>query len=112
MRRTFSSFLLVSIASFFATAAVAAGTPIPKAPDIDAKSYILLDFDSGKVLAEKDADQIVEPASITKVMTVYVAFDEVKKGRFKMSDQVTISEKAWRQGIDSTESRMFLDVGS
>jgi D-alanyl-D-alanine carboxypeptidase (penicillin-binding protein 5/6) len=111
MRRTFSSFLLVSIASFFATAA-AAGTPIPKAPDIDAKSYILLDFDSGRVLAEKNADEIVEPASITKVMTVYVAFDAVKKGRFKMSDAVPISEKAWRQGIDSTESRMFLDVGS
>ena len=112
MRRTFSSFLLVSLASFFATAAGAAGTPIPKAPDIDAKSYILLDFDSGRVLAEQNADQIVEPASITKVMTVYVAFDEVKKGRFKMSDPVPISEKAWRQGIDSTESRMFLDVGS
>jgi D-alanyl-D-alanine carboxypeptidase (penicillin-binding protein 5/6) len=45
-------------------------------------------------------------------MTVYVAFDAVKKGRFKMSDEVPISEKAWRQGIDSTESRMFLDVGS
>src|SRR5262245_54846582 len=112
MRRTFSSFLLVSIASFFATAAFAASTPIPKAPDIDAKSYILLDFDSGRVLAEKDSDQVVEPASITKVMTVYVAFDAVKKGRFKMSDPVPISEKAWRQGIDSTESRMFLDVGS
>jgi D-alanyl-D-alanine carboxypeptidase (penicillin-binding protein 5/6) len=112
MRRTFSSFLLVSIASFLATATCAAGTPIPKAPDIDAKSYILLDYDSGRVLAEKNADEIVEPASITKVMTVYVAFDEVKKGRFKMSDQVPISEKAWRQGIDSTESRMFLDVGS
>jgi serine-type D-Ala-D-Ala carboxypeptidase (penicillin-binding protein 5/6) len=112
MRRMFSSFLLVSIASFFATAAQAAGTPIPKAPDIDAKSYILLDYDSGRVLAEQNADEIVEPASITKVMTVYVAFDEVKKGRFKMSDPVPISEKAWRQGIDSTESRMFLDVGS
>jgi serine-type D-Ala-D-Ala carboxypeptidase (penicillin-binding protein 5/6) len=112
MRRTFSSFLFASLASFLVTAAHAAGTPIPKAPDIDAKSYILLDFDSGRVLAEKNSDQVVEPASITKVMTVYVAFDEVKKGRFKMSDQVPISEKAWRQGIDSTESRMFLDVGS
>jgi D-alanyl-D-alanine carboxypeptidase (penicillin-binding protein 5/6) len=112
MRRFVSSFLSVCLVSLFATAAQAASSPIPKAPDIDAKSYILLDFDSGRVLAEKNSDQIVEPASITKVMTVYVAFDEVKKGRFKMTDQVPISEKAWRQGIDSTESRMFLDVGS
>jgi len=112
MRRFVSSFLPVCLVSLFATAAQAASSPIPKAPDIDAKSYVLLDFDSGRVLAEQNADQIVEPASITKVMTVYVAFDEVKKGRFKMTDQVPISEKAWRQGKDSTESRMFLDVGS
>jgi D-alanyl-D-alanine carboxypeptidase (penicillin-binding protein 5/6) len=71
-----------------------------------------VDFDSGKVLAEKNPDQIVEPASITKVMTVYVAFDEIKRGRIHLNDQVPISEKAWRQGIDSTESRMFLEVGS
>ena len=109
-RSSFFSFLL--IASSLATASTQAATPIPTAPDVDARSYILLDFDSGKVLAEKNADQIVEPASITKVMTVYVAFDEVKKGRVHMTDQVPVSEKAWRQGIDSTESRMFLDVGS
>src|SRR5262245_35672427 len=112
MRRFVCSFLIACFVSSFAAASQAASTPIPKAPDIDAKSYILLDFDSGRVLAEQNADQIVEPASITKVMTVYVAFDEVKKGRFKMTDQVPISEKAWRQGKDSTESRMFLDVGS
>ncbi|HEU4625249.1 MAG TPA: D-alanyl-D-alanine carboxypeptidase family protein [Steroidobacteraceae bacterium] len=112
MRRTLSSFFIASLAWLLATAADAAGTPIPRAPDIDAKSYILMDFESGRVLAEKNADAIVEPASITKVMTVYIAFDEVKKGRLKMSDLVPISEKAWRQGIDSTESRMFLDVGS
>jgi serine-type D-Ala-D-Ala carboxypeptidase (penicillin-binding protein 5/6) len=89
----------------------AAALPIPKPPAIDARSYILLDYDSGRVLAEENADQPVEPASITKVMTVYVAFDEIKRGRRKMTDQVPISEKAWRQGIDSTESRMFIEVG-
>jgi D-alanyl-D-alanine carboxypeptidase (penicillin-binding protein 5/6) len=111
MRRS-SLFSFLLLVSFLATASTQATTPIPTAPDVDARSYILLDFDSGKVLAEKNADQVVEPASITKVMTVYVAFDEVKKGRIHLTDQVPISEKAWRQGIDSTESRMFLDVGS
>jgi D-alanyl-D-alanine carboxypeptidase (penicillin-binding protein 5/6) len=111
MRRS-SLFSFLLIASSLATASTQAATPIPTAPDVDARSYILLDFDSGKVLAEKNADQVVEPASITKVMTVYVAFDEVKKGRVHMTDQVPVSEKAWRQGIDSTESRMFLDVNS
>jgi serine-type D-Ala-D-Ala carboxypeptidase (penicillin-binding protein 5/6) len=113
MRRTFTvlSFTLLSSLAF-AGVTPAASTPIPSPPSLDAKSYILVDFDSGKVLAEKNPDQIVEPASITKVMTVYVAFDEIKRGRVHLNDQVTISEKAWRQGIDSTESRMFLDVGS
>jgi D-alanyl-D-alanine carboxypeptidase (penicillin-binding protein 5/6) len=99
--------LLVALAMV----APATALPIPKPPAIDARSYILLDFDSGRVLAEKDADASVEPASITKVMTVYIAFDEIKKGRRKMGDQVPISEKAWRQGKDSTESRMFIEVG-
>ena len=113
MRRSFSFLsLLLILCVFGSTSTRAAAVPIPKAPDVDAKAWILLDFDSGKVLAEKDADQIVEPASITKVMTVYVAFDEIKSGRIHLNDQVPVSEKAWRQGIDSKESRMFLDVGS
>jgi D-alanyl-D-alanine carboxypeptidase (penicillin-binding protein 5/6) len=86
-------------------------TPIPTPPALDARSYILLDHDSGRVLAESNSDQRVEPASITKVMTVYVAFDALKQKRARMDTDVPISEKAWRQGIDSSESRMFLDVG-
>jgi D-alanyl-D-alanine carboxypeptidase (penicillin-binding protein 5/6) len=113
MRRCCSFLSSLLIVAFLTTSPLhAASSPIPKPPDIDAKSYILLDFDSGKVLAESNPDQIVEPASITKVMTVYIAFDEIKKGRVKATDMVPISEKAWRQGKDSTESRMFLDVGS
>src|SRR5215475_7437863 len=108
MRRSLSLLSAVLLVCF---AQVAAALPIPKPPAIDAKSYILVDFDSGRVLAEQNADQAVEPASITKVMTVYIAFDEIKKGRRKLTDQVPISEKAWRQGIDSTESRMFIEVG-
>ena len=93
--------------SFTASAAI----PIPKPPLLDAKSYILLDFDSGRVLGEQNPDQRVEPASITKVMTVYVAFDAIRQKRASLDAQVPISEKAWRQGKDSSESRMFLEVG-
>jgi D-alanyl-D-alanine carboxypeptidase (penicillin-binding protein 5/6) len=110
MRRSFCFFSVVLLVAF-SIAEPAAALPIPKPPAIDSRSYILLDFDSGRVLAEKDPDVSVEPASITKVMTVYIAFDEIKKGRRKLSDPVPISEKAWRQGIDSTESRMFIEVG-
>ncbi|WP_428309695.1 D-alanyl-D-alanine carboxypeptidase family protein [Hydrocarboniphaga sp.] len=85
---------------------------IPEPPSIDAKSYALIDFASGELLASKDPDARIEPASITKVMTTYVAFDEIKRGRLHYDDEALVSEKAWKQGIDSSESRMFLDVGS
>ena len=112
MRRSLSFLIAVFLSCVaLASPVQAASTPIPKPPDIEARSYILLDYDSGRVLAEQNADQQVEPASITKVMTVYVAFDELKRGRRKLTDEVPISEKAWRQGIDSTESRMFIEVG-
>ena len=85
---------------------------IPDPPAIDAKSYVLMDYASGEVLAEQNGDLRVGPASITKVLLTYVVYDEVKKGRLKWDDEVVISEKAWRQGIDSSESRMFLNIGS
>jgi D-alanyl-D-alanine carboxypeptidase (penicillin-binding protein 5/6) len=88
-----------------------AAVPIPSAPSVDARSYLLMDHDSGRVLAEKAADERVEPASITKVMTAYVAFDAIKQKRATLATEVPISERAWRQGIDSSESRMFLEVG-
>lgn len=88
-----------------------AAVPIPTPPPIEARSYLLMDHDSGRVLAEQSADLRVEPASITKVMTVYVAFDALKQKRARLDSAVPISEKAWRQGKDSTESRMFLEVG-
>ncbi|MFK5984138.1 MAG: D-alanyl-D-alanine carboxypeptidase family protein [Pseudomonadota bacterium] len=79
---------------------------IPKAPIIAANSYIMIDYDSGKVLAEKNSNVRVSPASITKVMTAYVVFSELKAGNIKLDDLVTISKKAWQtQG-----SRMFIEV--
>ena len=84
---------------------------IPAPPSLEGKSYALMDYDSGQVFADVNADQRVEPASITKVLTVYVVMNEIKAGHAKLDDQVLISEKAWRQGKDSTESRMFIEVG-
>lgn len=97
------------LAALFSLSAAAA---IPEPPTLDATSYLLYDFDSGEVLVSSNPDLKVGPASITKVMLTYVVFDEIKKGRIKLDDEATISEKAWKQGIDSSESRMFLDLGS
>lgn len=85
---------------------------IPDPPTIEARSFVLMDHASGEILAERNADARVEPASITKVLLSYVVYDEVKNGRLNWDDEVLISEKAWKQGIDSSESRMFLNVGS
>ncbi|MCK9194457.1 MAG: D-alanyl-D-alanine carboxypeptidase [Nevskia sp.] len=98
--------------SGFCLPTLAAPGEIPAPPTIDSKSFALLDFDSGELLAGNEPDARVEPASITKVMTTYVAFDEIKHGRLKLSDTALVSEKAWHQGIDSSESRMFLTLGS
>lgn len=81
--------------------------PVPAAPAVPARGYILLDFHSGEVLAEKDADERMDPASITKLMTAYAVFSELRKGRMALDDLVTISERAWRTG----GSRTFIEVG-
>ncbi len=81
--------------------------PIPDPPSIDARGYLLIEQSSGQVLASKNADEPLEPASLTKLMTAYVLFHELASGKVQLSDMVTISEKAWRtQG-----SRMFIEVG-
>jgi len=79
---------------------------IPAAPSIAAKSFILLDFNSGKVIAEKAADMRLAPASLTKIMTVYVVFRELKSGHLTLDEKVTISKKAWQ----TPGSRMFVEV--
>jgi serine-type D-Ala-D-Ala carboxypeptidase (penicillin-binding protein 5/6) len=85
----------------------AAPLPVPAPPELDAKSYILMDFDSGEILAEKNPDNPVEPASITKMMTAYIIYSELEAGHISLDEEVTISEKAWRmQG-----SRMFVEAG-
>jgi len=80
---------------------------IPSAPQVDARSYILVDYQTNQVLAEKDATARMEPASLTKLMTAYIVFRELAAGKLKLDDMVTVSEHAWR----SEGSRTFIELG-
>ncbi|MCK5888878.1 MAG: D-alanyl-D-alanine carboxypeptidase [Methylococcales bacterium] len=103
--RNFSIFLL-ALFVFLGTASAENKILIPAAPTVAAKSFILLDFHSGKVLTETDADVKLSPASLTKIMTVYVIFRELKSGHLTLDEKVTISKKAWQ----TPGSRMFVEV--
>ena len=83
-----------------------AGILTPAAPTIAASSYILQDFNTGKVLAEDKADARLAPASLTKILTVYVIFNEIKNGHLKLDELVTISQNAWK----TSGSKMFVNV--
>lgn len=90
------------------TLGVQANPLIPAAPQIAAKAYVVMDADTGKVIAEKKADEAFPPASLTKLMTSYVVAYELGKGNISKQDLVLVSEKAWRtQG-----SRMFIREGT
>ncbi len=80
---------------------------VPAPPSIAAKAYLLIDYDSGTVLAAKNPDQRVEPASLTKMMTSYIVAHELDAGKIHLDDKVTISEKAWKM----PGSKMFIEVG-
>ena len=88
-------------------------TMIPGVPQIDAESYILIDYNSGKVLAEQNADVRRDPASLTKMMTSYVIGQAMKAGKFKETDLVTIGNDAWATGnpVFKGSSLMFLKPG-
>jgi serine-type D-Ala-D-Ala carboxypeptidase (penicillin-binding protein 5/6) len=96
-----------------ATSAAATPAPalptlaIPTAPQVDARSYILVDYQTDKVLAAKEATARMEPASLTKLMTAYIVFRELAAGKLKLEDMVTVSEHAWR----SEGSRTFIELG-
>ena len=99
---------LLLVPFFLALAATqAAPLPIPKPPASGSKAFIIKDFNSNRVIAGENADEPVEPASITKLMTAYAVFKELSSGNIALSDMVTVSEKAWR----TPGSRMFIEVG-
>jgi D-alanyl-D-alanine carboxypeptidase (penicillin-binding protein 5/6) len=83
-------------------------SPAPAAPEVAAKGYLLIAHPSGQALAESNADERLEPASLTKIMTAYVVFHELAAGHVALTDEVPVSEKAWRTG----GSRMFIQVGT
>lgn len=89
-------------------------TVIPAVPQIDAESYILMDYNSGKVLAEMNADARRDPASLTKMMTSYVIGQSIRAGKISLDDQVTISKEAWATGnpVFKGSSLMFLQAGT
>jgi len=101
------SLFLGILAVVFSGSGWAAAKPIPNPPALNATSYFLVDFDSGRVLAEKDPDKHIEPASITKLMTAYLVDKAVADGDLMLDEMVTISEKAWRM----KGSKMFVEVG-
>ena len=105
----FISALLVLLALGMALPAppAAAQAGVPPPPEVAARSYILMDYDSGRVLAANKSDERMEPASLTKIMTSYVVSKELKSGRIKLADMVGISERAWRM----EGSRSFVEVG-
>ena len=82
-------------------------SPIPPAPNLNVKSYVLLDFDSNMILASSNGDLTLPPASITKMMTAYLAFTELKEKNISMDEDILVSEKAWKTG----GSKMFIEVG-
>lgn len=95
-------FLLLPLAQSYAESEI----KIPAPPRLAASSYFLQDFDSGRILAERNADEVLPPASLTKIMTVYIAFRELSNNRLSLDEMVTISEKAWR----TPGSKMFIEV--
>ena len=87
--------------------AAAASITIPTPPQVDARAYIVVDFRTDKILATKDAAARMDPASLTKLMTSYIVFQELAAGKLKLEEPVTVSEHAWR----SEGSRTFIELG-
>ena len=104
-------FTLVTTISLSAFSPVQANNIIPAPPAINAKSHILIDFTTGKVIAEENADILLAPASLTKMMTSYIIGKELVSGNIKLEDQVTISESAWAKNFPDS-SKMFIEVGT
>lgn len=101
--------LLLTVApAMAASAPVLPEPPVPQAPSFKVKSFVLQDFYSGRVIASADPDKRVAPASLTKLMTLYITFASLAQGRIHLDDKVHIGKQAWSTG----GSRMFLPLGA
>lgn len=105
---TFAKRLCLLVPLLIAPAAWAAEQMTPAAPQLAAKAWVLMEASSGQVLVEENGDQRLPPASLTKLMSAYIATLEIRRGQIGENDPVTVSENAWRTG----GSRMFIKVGS
>ena len=104
--KTSASLGAVFFLMFVSWSVSAAPAIIPRAPDIAASSYILIDATTGHVIVEKNSQEALPPASLTKIMTAYIAAEEIISGNLLLADMVHISEKAWRM----EGSKMFVGV--
>ena len=102
MYKFISSVILSFSVVYFAYA-----SPIPPAPNLNVKSYVLMDFNSGMILASSNKDLTLPPASITKMMTAYIAFTELNEKNISLDEDILVSKKAWKTG----GSKMFIEVG-
>ncbi|EJS4057804.1 D-alanyl-D-alanine carboxypeptidase [Vibrio parahaemolyticus] len=106
----FNTTFLTSLVTF-SHFAFAAPTVVPNAPELSSRGYVLMDYHTGKVLVERDADKRLNPASLTKLMTAYVAGQEVNAGNISLDDQVVISRNAWAKNFPDS-SKMFIEVNT
>ena len=106
LQRSFCAFLTL-VFLFLSDAYAQTAMPTPAPPIIGAKSYLVIDATTGHELAALDPDLPLAPASLTKIMTTYVVFSALRQGQIQLTDEVTVSEKAWRM----PGSRMFVEVG-
>lgn len=101
--------LTMLLAAFTFTASAAVVTPPP--PSVAAKGFVLMDYNTGHLIAEQNADMQLAPASLTKIMTIYVIGKELQAGNISLNDEVTISENAWAKKFPDS-SKMFIEVGT
>lgn len=87
----------------------ATAVPVPSSPQLAASSYILMDYETGRILAEENADTPLEPASLTKIMTVYIIAHELDQGNISLEDKVLVSKNAWAKNFPES-SKMFIEV--
>lgn len=97
---------LLPLLALLLSQSLMAATIIPAPPPLADTGHILIDYNSGRVIAEENADTPLEPASLTKLMTSYVVYQELASGHISLNDKVRVSEKAWR----TPGSRMFIEV--
>lgn len=104
MKKLFTT-LLATVLTLFALSS--ANAQLLPAPTVAARSWLLLDVTSGQIIASRDADVRVEPASLTKLMTAYLVFSALKEKRLELDQTVNVSELAWR--VDPSSSKMFIE---